>query len=145
MFPIKVELTENELDAIGEYGDRIRSVGFEFSTVRNGVELTAIPEEISREASSDMIVSLASSLADGIGTVDSVGAEYFDARLYQASCKAAVKGGRVYSKEHLRWICDRVLKVPAEGRSAIKTCPHGRPVAFEEKKILLKGSLQDLL
>ena len=135
MFPIKVELTENELDAVGEYGDRIRSVGFEFSTVRNGVELTAIPEEISREASSDMIVSLASSLADGIGTVDSVGAEYFDARLYQASCKAAIKGGRVYSKENLRWICDRVLKVPAEGESAIKTCPHGRPVAFELKEI----------
>lgn len=145
MFPIKVELTENELDAVGEYGDRIRSVGFEFSTVRNGVELTAIPEEISREASSDMIVSLASSLADGIGTVDSVGAEYFDARLYQASCKAAIKGGRVYSKENLRWICDRVLKVPAEGESAIKTCPHGRPVAFELKRNSIERQFQRLL
>lgn len=143
MFPIKVELTENELDAIGEYGDRIRSVGLEFSTVRNGVELTAIPEEISREASSDMIVSLASSLADGIGTVDSVGAEYFDARLYQASCKAAIKGGRVYSKENLRWICDRVLKVPAEGESAIKTCPHGRPVAFELKRNSIERQFRD--
>lgn len=145
MFPIKVELTENELDAVGEYGDRIRSVGFEFNTVRNGVELTAIPEEISREASSDMIVSLASSLADGIGTVDSVGAEYFDARLYQASCKAAIKGGRVYSKENLRWICDRVLKVPAEGESAIKTCPHGRPVAFELKRNSIERQFQRLL
>lgn len=145
MFPIKVELTENELDAVGEYGDRIRSVGFEFSTVRNGVELTAIPEEISREASTDMIVSLASSLADGIGTVDSVGAEYFDARLYQASCKAAIKGGRVYSKKNLRWICDRVLKVPAEGESAIKTCPHGRPVAFELKRNSIERQFQRLL
>lgn len=145
MFPIKVGLTENELDAVGEYGDRIRSVGFEFKTVRNGVELTAIPEEISREASSDMIVSLASSLAEGIGTVDSVGAEYFDARLYQASCKAAIKGGRVYSKENLRWICDRVLKVPAEGESAIKTCPHGRPVAFELKRNSIERQFQRLV
>ncbi len=145
MFPVKVELTENELDAVGEYGDRIRSVGFEFKTVRNGVELTAIPEEISREASSDMIVSLASSLAEGIGTVDSVGAEYFDARLYQASCKAAIKGGRVYSKENLRWICDRVLKVPSEGESAIKTCPHGRPVAFELKRNSIERQFQRLV
>ena len=145
MFPIKVELTENELDAVGEYGDRIRAVGFEFNTVRNGIELTAIPEEISREASSDMIVALASSLAEGIGTVDSVGAEYFDARLYQASCKAAIKGGRVYSKENLRWICDRVLKVPTEGESAIKTCPHGRPVAFELKRNSIERQFQRLV
>ena len=92
-----------------------------------------------------MIVSLASSLADGIGTVDSVGAEYFDTRLYQASCKAAIKGGRVYSKENLRWICDRVLKVPAEGESAIKTCPHGRPVAFELKRNSIERQFQRLL
>ena len=26
-------------------------------------------------------------------------------------------------------ICDRILRAPSAGESAIKTCPHGRPVS----------------
>lgn len=145
MFPISVTLTENEIDALLEYEERIRSIGFDFACRDKTVEITAIPEEISREACADMIVSLASSLADAVGTIDSVGTEYFDARLYQASCKAAIKGGRIYSSENLRWICDRILREPAEGESAIKTCPHGRPVAFELKRNSIERQFQRLV
>ena len=50
------------------------------------------------------------------------------------SCKAAIKGGRQYGIEHIRWICDRLLTPPDKDGKVIKTCPHGRPVAFEIKK-----------
>ena len=79
-----------------------------------------------------MLVSLASSLSEAVGTIESVGAEYFDARLYQASCKAAVKGGREYSPEHIQWIVDKLMKL-----SDITFCPHGRPVAMVIKKSTL--------
>lgn len=145
MFPIEVSLTENELDALREFEEKINDIGFDFTLGEKSIEITAIPEEISREACSDMIVALASSLADSVGTIESVGSEYFDARLYQASCKAAIKGGRIYSAENLRWICDRILRTPNENESAIKTCPHGRPVAFELKRNSIERQFQRLV
>ena len=50
----------------------------------------------------------------------------FEKALYQSSCKASIKGGRVYDEAHIRWICDNLLRY-----DCIKFCPHGRPVAFE--------------
>ena len=41
-------------------------------------------------------------------------------------------------EQHLRWICDHLLQQPDKGGSVIKTCPHGRPVAFE----ITKNSLE---
>lgn len=145
MFPLKVTLTDNEADALSEYKEKINAVGFEFSCKGKETEITAIPEEITREAAADMLVSLASSLSEAVGTIESVGAEYFDARLYQASCKAAIKGGRIYSSENLRWICDRILRTPVGGESAVKTCPHGRPVAFELKRNTIERQFQRLV
>ena len=66
-------------------------------------------------------------------------------RLYQASCKAAIKGGRLYNSESIKWVCDRILCVPKDGASAIKTCPHGRPVAFEIRKNSIERQFSRLL
>ena len=82
-----------------------------------------------------MLISLAGDLAEGIGTIASAGIEFFEKKLFQASCKAAIKGGRVYRGGEVRYICDKLLCRPADSKdSAIKTCPHGRPVAFELRK-----------
>ena len=145
MFPADVSLTEVEKDAVREFEDRIRALGFGFDYTDAGLSLSALPEELSREAAIDMIVDLAGSLADNLGTIESVGNEYFEARLYQASCKAAIKGGRIYARDNLRYICDRVLREPKAGESAIKTCPHGRPVAFEIKKSSIERQFQRLV
>ena len=136
MFPLKISLDGEEMEALGEYGDKIRSVGFGFSLdEKSGVlSVSEIPQELGRDAAQDMMEELLSVLSAGSGTVETTQAKYFEAKLYQASCKAAIKGGRVYGTEHIRWICDRLLKEPGEDGAVIKTCPHGRPVAFEIKK-----------
>ena len=78
--------------------------------------------------------------------MESASAAYFETRLWQASCKAAIKGGRVYDKIHLQWICDRLLVKPEkEGASVIRTCPHGRPVAFEIKKTSIERQFARLV
>lgn len=145
MFPIEVTLTDAEKDALREYEERIRSLGFDFSFSDGGIAITVIPEELSRESAADMIVDLAAALGENIGTIESVGYEYFEARLYQASCKAAIKGGRVYARDNLRYICDRLLRQPKPGESAISTCPHGRPVAFEIKRNSIERQFQRLI
>lgn len=136
MFPLKISLDGEEMQALSEYGDNIRSVGFSYTLDEKSGELSVseIPQELGRDAAQDMMEELLSVLSAGSGTVETTQAKYFEAKLYQASCKAAIKGGRVYGTEHIRWICDRLLKEPGEDGAVIKTCPHGRPVAFEIKK-----------
>ena len=134
LFPIQVSLTEAERSSLEDFRDRIEAIGFAFRAEEDGVLITAIPTEITRDAAPDMLMTLAGRLADGTGSIESTEAQYFEARLYQASCKAAIKGGRLYSTENIRWLCDRILRVPENGGSAIKTCPHGRPVAFEIRR-----------
>ncbi len=136
MLPLNITLGEEELVALEEFGEQIKSLGFVYRVEKDKkrVSITEIPDELSREAAADMMGELATQLADGTGSVEAAEAKFFEAKLYQASCKAAIKGGRVYSREHLKWICDRLFKKPGEDGVVIKTCPHGRPVAFEIKK-----------
>ena len=145
MFPVDIALTDVEKDALAEFEEQITALGFTFAYTDGGAAISAIPEELSREAATDMLVDLAGSLSENLGTIESVGNEYFEARLFQASCKAAIKGGRVYARDNLRYICDRVLREPKPGESAIKTCPHGRPVAFEIKKNSIERQFQRLV
>jgi len=145
MFPIHVDLTEAEVHALKEYREKIESIGFSFQAEAHGILLTEIPTEITRDSAPDMIMTLASRLADGTGSVESTEAEFFEARLYQASCKAAIKGGRLYSTENIRWLCDRLLRTPRDNETAIKTCPHGRPVAFEIRKNSIERQFSRLL
>ena len=145
MFPIPVSMTEAEVQALEDHREQIESIGFSFKRDASGVQITEIPTEITREAAPEMLAVLAGRIADGTGTVESTGAEYFEARLYQASCKAAIKGGRLYTGDSIKWICDRILCVPKDGSSAIKTCPHGRPVAFEIRKNSIERQFSRLL
>ncbi|MBQ4044621.1 MAG: DNA mismatch repair endonuclease MutL [Clostridia bacterium] len=134
MFPLEVNMTEAEVHALEEYREKIEAIGFGYRMQGTKVLISEIPTEISRDSAPEMLVTLAGRLAEGTGSVESTEAEFFEARLYQASCKAAIKGGRVYSLENIKWLCDRILCVPENGGSAVKTCPHGRPVAFEIRK-----------
>ncbi len=145
MFPIPVPMTEAEVQALEDHRRQIESIGFAFKRDASGVQITEIPTEITREAAPEMLAVLAGRIADGTGTVESTGQEYFEARLYQASCKAAIKGGRLYTGDSIKWICDRILCVPKDGSSAIKTCPHGRPVAFEIRKNSIERQFSRLL
>ncbi|MBO6052624.1 MAG: DNA mismatch repair endonuclease MutL [Clostridia bacterium] len=137
--PLTVELYTAEADAAEEYRDRIEAVGFAFTMKQTGVsqrtaEITQIPESLDAPAAAELFETLANRLSDATGTVESAARGFFETRLWQASCKAAIKGGRLYDAASLRWICDRILQKPDERGAVIRTCPHGRPVAFEIKK-----------
>ncbi|MBR5447823.1 MAG: hypothetical protein IKV40_05300, partial [Clostridia bacterium] len=135
--PIEMELLEIEADAIREYEDKVHALGFEFTLEARGagvkVSITAIPEILTVKEASELFSTLASRLSDVGGGLDAAAEEFFSARLFQSACKAAVKGGRIYDMAHIKWICDRLF-VKGENGSVIRTCPHGRPVAFEVKK-----------
>ncbi len=135
--PLTLDLLEIESDAVKDYKEKIESLGFGFTLEKSGarvnVMIDRIPDMLTPTEALELFHTLASKLCDVGAGLDAAAEEFFSARLFQSACKAAIKGGRVYDMAHIRWICDRLF-VKGENGSVIRTCPHGRPVAFEVKK-----------
>ncbi len=129
LLPIDVMMMSDEVAVIEEYRDEIENVGFEFTTSRNTVSVSAIPVGIAQDAVADMFAVMADRIKNGTGQVELTKNILFEKALYQASCKAAVKAGRVYAADHIKWIADKLMEIPD-----ITVCPHGRPVAMELSK-----------
>jgi DNA mismatch repair protein MutL len=129
MLPLEIMMTSEEIQTIEQYRKEIEATGFEFAAGRYSVSVSAIPEGIGTDAVSDMLVVMAERLRSGTGTADVTRDIVFEKALYQASCKAAIKAGREYATEHIKWIVDKLMAIPD-----ITVCPHGRPVAMELSK-----------
>ncbi len=129
MLPIDVMLTSDEVQTIDEYRREIESLGFGFTTARNTVSVSAIPEGITTDAVTDMITTMADRLKNGTGSAMITRDIVFEKALYQASCKASIKGGREYPPEYIEWLIAKLMELPD-----ITVCPHGRPVAMELSK-----------
>ena len=126
--PIEIMLMTDEISLLEEYRDRIEGVGFGFSTARNTVYVSEIPSAVTVNAAATMFEAFADSIKKGSG-VELTADLIFEKALYQASCKAAIKAGRVYPEGYAEWLV-RELKANPE----IICCPHGRPIAIEITK-----------
>ena len=129
MVPIDVMLTSDEVHIIDEYRKEVESLGFSFTTARNTVSVSAIPSGIKTDAVFDMISAMADRLKSGTGSASLTRDIVFEKALYQAACKASIKGGREYPPEYIEWLVGELMKIPD-----ITVCPHGRPVAMELSK-----------
>lgn len=146
LVPIEVILLRDDIMILAEFSEDIKAVGFDFEldSSTHTVKLTKIPSEVETEAASDMFTTIIARLSEGSGTVESTESEFFEKALYQAACKAAIKGGRHYGIDHIKWLCNQLLKTPDDDGKVIKTCPHGRPVAFEIKKTSIERQFSRL-
>ena len=81
------------------------------------------------EEATDLLTVIAAQLADGTGNASLTQDTLFEKALYQASCKAAIKAGRVYPPEYGEQVVAQLMRLPD-----ITFCPHGRPVALEMTK-----------
>ncbi len=129
MLPLEIMMTSDEIQTLEQYKKEIEAVGFEFSVGKYSVNINAVPEGISTDAVGDMLVVMAERIKSGTGNVSITRDIVFEKALYQASCKAAIKAGREYSEEHIKWIVAKLMEIPD-----ITVCPHGRPVAMELSK-----------
>lgn len=134
MIPLEIMLSPTETDAALSYKNEISATGFDFSVKDSGgVTVTAIPSGLSANEAEEFFVSVVGKIASGTGSLETARQEFYEQALYQASCKAAIKAGRIYDSAHTDWVCRQVLSNPA-----VRFCPHGRPVAFE----LSKGEIE---
>ncbi|MCL2518041.1 MAG: DNA mismatch repair endonuclease MutL [Oscillospiraceae bacterium] len=129
LIPIEIKLNAEELAAVSDYEKEIKAIGYDYNVSGETLAITQYPAEINSAAVSEMVTTLIGNLSAGTGTADNSRDVIYEKALYQASCKAAVKAGQDDKKDHLKWICEKVLTEPN-----VKYCPHGRPVAFELTK-----------
>ena len=137
LLPIEAELTSSELSAICEWEEDIKKTGFGYTLNGNTVSISEIPAEIEVGAAQDAFLTLLDKLSTGEADASNSRYARFEKALYQCSCKAAIKAGRIYDGAHIKWICDRVLTL-----DNIKYCPHGRPIAFEITKHFLEKQFE---
>jgi len=130
MLPIPLTLTPEEYAAAMDYKDEIEKAGFSFYAQNAyDIRIDEIPGGLSEGQAMELFCQLTVGLLAGTVSVEVSRETAFEKALYQASCKAAVKGGKRDSAEHLDYICKKLLSNPD-----IRYCPHGRPVAFELTK-----------
>ena len=129
LLPIEIMLMSEEVGLLDTYRAELEAVGFSYSCLRNTVRVDSIPSGIEAGAVPDMLATIAEQLKSGVDTAKLTRDILFEKALYQASCKAAIKAGRDYPPEHIKWLVDKLMEIPD-----ITFCPHGRPVAMEMKK-----------
>lgn len=112
-----------------EYRQDIEACGFEFSIAQGEISVTGIPFGFEKTEARSLLLSLIGEGLNASVPPESTKRAIFEHALYQSSCKASVKAGRIYDSAHIRWICDNLFRY-----DCVKYCPHGRPVAFEISK-----------
>ena len=129
MLPVEFMLTVSEIEVLLRYRKEIEELGFTYETGTHTVSVSAIPDGFSVDAVPDFLGEIAGRLIDRTGNATLSRDIMFEKALYQASCKAAIKAGREYTKEHIAYVISELMKLPD-----ITVCPHGRPVAMEMSK-----------
>ena len=137
MFPLEVMLTSDEIQTLENYRTEIEKVGFQFTLKKHAAEIQAIPTGISTDAVCDMFIVIADRILNETGNAEVSRELIFEGALYQASCKAAIKAGREYPEDHVKWLVDTLMRLPD-----ITFCPHGRPIAIEMTKSALNHQFE---
>ena len=132
MLPVETMLTAAEVSALEEFDGELQKIGFRLRYAKNTVLADAIPQGVEPGAVGAMLGTMAGRLIDNTGSVRLTRDILFEKALYQAACKAAIKGGREYSPEEIEWLVKKLMELPD-----ITFCPHGRPVAMELTKRVL--------
>ena len=125
MIPIELSLSAADIATLEEYRAELERIGFGFSAHGNTALVSEIPAELSATAATAFLGTLAADLGNGTADVTLARDLLFEKALYQAACKAAIKGGREYPPEYIEELVKKLFEIPD-----ITVCPHGRPVAM---------------
>ena len=129
MLPITVILDHEELVIANELKDEILALGFEYRVNDRSCDITAIPSAISPIDAETLFVKILDEVIEGKGNPAVTDSIRREKALYQVACKAAIKGGRVYTDAVITWLVEKVISLPD-----ITVCPHGRPIAYKLTK-----------
>ena len=129
MLPVTVIPDHAAQIAAAEVKAEIEALGFEYTVNERSCDITAIPMAISPADAETLFLQILDEVVEGKGNPTVTDAIRREKALYQVACKAAIKGGRVYTAAVITWLIEKVLMIPD-----ITVCPHGRPIAYKLTK-----------
>ncbi len=126
LLPLSVKLSPEERSAALECREELMLAGFEYELTEasDTCDITAVPSLIDTEKAVALFTELCAGIQRGVADPQITIEKRRERALYQIACKAAIKGGRAYDREHHIWLVEKLLRLPD-----ITVCPHGRPVA----------------
>ncbi|MBQ9415468.1 MAG: DNA mismatch repair endonuclease MutL [Clostridia bacterium] len=127
--PLEVMLTSEEVGSLELYREELTQLGFSFHSGRNTLYVDGFPQGVDIRDVPGMLQEMAGRIVEGTGTPTLTRDVVFERALYQASCKASIKGGRTYAEEDIACLVEELMRLPD-----ITVCPHGRPVAMVIRK-----------
>ena len=131
LVPITITLSASDFNAVCEFSDSFKEIGFDFEieSSQHQIKIIQIPSALKINDVEDVFATIAERLAEGTGDVEITKQDFYEKALYQASCKAAMKGGRYDAENDIRYVVEKILSIPD-----ITVCPHGRPVVINLTK-----------
>lgn len=134
LVPVVLDLPQSDFRALCDFSAEFAAIGFAFETddAEHRVKVLQIPSALNIAEATDLVTVTADFLASGTGDIEIARRDAYEKALYQASCKAAMKGGRADSEADVRFVVEKVLTTPS-----LTVCPHGRPVVTNLTKYAL--------
>lgn len=125
LLPLTLSLSREDAALLESFRPEIEAVGFAFTVGDHTVSVSEIPEGLTPAEAGELLLGLPETLAGGTGDAKLSRDILFEKALYQGACKAAIKAGRDYPPEYVKWLVEKLMQLPD-----ITVCPHGRPVAM---------------
>lgn len=120
LLPIKLSLSDYEVNILNEKNDFMKKIGFSIEFSEKEAVITDIPGNFNFKNINEMIHEIIDYLRlDGIESTDKI----FDDILATVSCRSAVKTGD--DVKGLETLVENIY------RMKLKHCPHGRPIKME--------------
>lgn len=119
--PVRLSLSLEETTALADNAEYLESLGIElFFKSENEAEITAFPSLLTDLSPEDTLQKISAVLLKGGDDIEGL---LFDDVLHTAACKGAIKANEPTSPKELEILANRVWE-----DSAIRYCPHGRPI-----------------
>lgn len=131
--PVKLTLSIEEITALADNAEYLESLGIElYFSAGNDVEITAFPSLLTGLSPSDTLQRISSVLLKGGDDIEGL---LFDEVLHTVACKGAIKANELTSPKELELLAKRIWE-----DSAIRYCPHGRPIITKMSKYNIERS-----
>ncbi|MBE6732639.1 MAG: DNA mismatch repair endonuclease MutL [Ruminococcaceae bacterium] len=128
--PVTVRLSKLEHEALISNVELLEKSGFEVEDFGNSsIIVRAVPSTLLKED----VIAVINEVAEALLVKNNVEIEALDRLYHTVACKAAIKAGYHTTNIELLDLAKRVLF-----DKDVMYCPHGRPVAYELKKIDLE-------
>ncbi|MBQ9802452.1 MAG: DNA mismatch repair endonuclease MutL [Clostridia bacterium] len=125
LLPLSLSVSREDAELLEDYRAEVEAVGFAFTVSGHTVSVSEIPEGLKPAEAGELLLTLPTVLTEGTGNAALSRDILFEKALYQGACKAAIKAGREYPPEYIKWLVEKLMEL-----SDITVCPHGRPVAM---------------